>query len=71
MKTNTHFWSYLARFFLECEIFQTNVERIKTRFMFGNVYRKSGRLWDKMEKYRRVGQATDDNMAHAHCILDT
>jgi len=25
---------------------------------------KSCRLWD------RVGQATDDNMAHVHCMLD-
>jgi len=24
-----------------------------------------------MEKFRRAGQATDDNMAHAHCMLDT
>jgi len=24
-----------------------------------------------MEKYYRVRQATDDNMAHAHCMLDT
>jgi hypothetical protein len=24
-----------------------------------------------MEKYDRVRQATDDNMAHAHCMLDT
>jgi len=24
-----------------------------------------------VEKYFRVGQATDDNMVHAHCILDT
>jgi len=23
-----------------------------------------------MEKYCRAGQATDDNMAHAHCMLD-
>jgi len=23
-----------------------------------------------MEKYCRVGQATDENMAHAHCMLD-
>jgi hypothetical protein len=23
-----------------------------------------------VEKYCRDGQATDDNMAHAHCILD-
>jgi hypothetical protein len=24
-----------------------------------------------VEKYCRAGQTTDDNMAHAHCILDT
>jgi len=24
-----------------------------------------------VEKYRRAGQPTDDNMAHAHCMLDT
>jgi len=23
------------------------------------------------KKYYRTGQATDDNMAHAHCMLDT
>ena len=31
MKTNTHFSSYLAQFFLELEMFQTKVvEKIKT-----------------------------------------
>ena len=35
MKTNLHFWSYLAQFFLEWEMFQTKVvEEIKTRLMF-------------------------------------
>jgi len=24
-----------------------------------------------VEKYCRAGQATDDKMAHAHCMLDT
>jgi len=24
-----------------------------------------------VEKYSRAGQATDDNMTHAHCVLDT
>jgi hypothetical protein len=24
-----------------------------------------------VKKYCRAGQATDDNMAHAHCMLDT
>jgi len=26
---------------------------------------------DNVEKYSRNGQATDDNMTHAHCMLDT
>ena len=34
-------------------------------------FRNSCRLWGNVEKYCRAGQATNDNMAHAHCILDT
>ena len=30
-----------------------------------------GHLWDYVEKYFRVGQTTDYNMAHAHCIQDS
>jgi len=29
----------------------------------------SCRLWDNLEKYCRSVQATDDNMAHALCML--
>jgi hypothetical protein len=25
---------------------------------------------DNVEKYSKAGQATDANMAHAHCMLD-
>ena len=32
--------------------------------------RKSCSLWDNVEKYCRARQATDDNTAHAHCMLD-
>jgi hypothetical protein len=28
-------------------------------------------LSDNVEKYCRAGQVTDDNMTHAHCMLDT
>jgi hypothetical protein len=28
-------------------------------------------LWNKVEKYCRAGQATNDNMALAHCVLGT
>jgi len=42
--------------------------------MFGNIFffffRKSCHLWDNVEKYCRAGQATDENMPHANCILD-
>jgi len=34
-------------------------------------FRKSCRLCDNVGKYCRAGQATDDNMAPAHCMLDT
>jgi hypothetical protein len=28
-------------------------------------------LGDNVEKYSTAGQTTDDNMVHAHCMLDT
>ena len=28
-------------------------------------------FWDNVEKYCAAGQGTDDNMANAHCLLDT
>ena len=33
--------------------------------------RKSCRLWDNVEKYGTVGQATDENVAHARCMVGT
>jgi hypothetical protein len=39
MKTNVQFWSYLAHFFLEWEMFQTKVvEKLETHFMFNNFF---------------------------------
>jgi hypothetical protein len=46
-------------------------EKQNTHFMFNNFFLISRRLWDTVEKYCRAEQATDDNMAHAHCMLDT
>ena len=48
------------------------VNEIKTRILCAiNFFspRKSCRLWDNVEKYCTAGQPTDDNIAHAHCIL--
>jgi hypothetical protein len=45
---------------------------IKTHCMFTNFFsRKSWRLWINVERHRRAGQATDNNTAHAHCMLDS
>jgi len=75
MKTYVHSWSYLAPFFLEWEMFQTkDVEGIKTHILFPVAFyllQKSYRLWDNVKKkYCTKGQATDDIMTHAHCMLD-
>jgi len=68
MKTNVHFWSYLTQFFLEWEMFQTNIlETIKAHIAFSiNFFFENSAV----EKYCREGQATDNNMAHVHCMLD-
>ena len=75
MKTNMHFWSYLAQSFLEWEIFQTKVvEKTKPHILCSVTFfffRKSCCLWDNVVEYCRAGEATDDNMAHAHFTLDT
>ena len=58
MKKITHFWSYLAQFFLDWEMFQTKVvEKIKAHILCSVTFlRKSCRLWDSVEKYGRAGQ---------------
>ena len=52
-------------------MFQTKVvEESNKRFEFNNVFpRKSCRLWENAEKYFRAVHATENNMAHAHCML--
>jgi len=48
------------------------VEKIKTHILCSVKFsfRKSYRLWENVEEYFRVWQATDESMAHAHCMLD-
>jgi len=72
MKTDVHIWSHRAHSFLEWEKFQTNfVEKMKTHILCSiNFFRKSCRLWVKVENYWTAQQDTDDNTAHAHCMLD-
>ena len=72
MQTDIHFWSYLAQFFLEWEMFQTKVvQKIKTHILYSvTFFLKPCRLWDNLEKYCRAVQATYGNMAHACCKPD-
>jgi len=73
-KTDVHLWSYLAHSFLGWKVFQSKIiEKIKTHILCSTtfIFRKSCRLWDKVEEYCTTVQATDDSMTHAHCMLDT
>jgi len=47
------------------------VEKIKTHIIYLVFFflRKSCPSLSQLEKYCRAGQATDGNMAHAHCLL--
>ena len=73
MDTSTHFLLYLAQFFLEWEMFQTEiVEEIKIHILYSTIFfSKIFPFMRYVEKYFWAGQATDDNMAHAYCLLDT
>jgi hypothetical protein len=47
------------------------LEEIKTHILYSVTYsRKSSGLWDNVEKYGKARQATDDNAAHAFCVLE-
>jgi hypothetical protein len=71
-KTSTHFLSYLAMFFLEWEMFKTNVvEKIKASIFFSNFFlSKIVPSVNKVAKHSRAEQASDDNVAYVHCMPD-
>jgi hypothetical protein len=70
MKTKILFSFYVAQFFLEREMFQSKVvQKIRTHILCSITFSiKSCRLLDNVKKCT-AGQATDDNMPHAHCML--
>jgi len=48
------------------------VEKLKTHILCSVTFsRNYCCLWDNVEKRCRVEQSTDNNKAHAHCMLDT
>ena len=72
MKTATHFWKYLAQFFLEWEMFQIKVvEKIKTHILCSVTYfPKKRAVYKIMCKYMIEPYRTHNKMAHALCMLD-
>jgi hypothetical protein len=50
---------------------KTRRENQNTHFVFSNFFLANLAVCEIMwKKYCRAGQATDDSMAHAHCMLD-
>jgi hypothetical protein len=66
-------FSIISQFYLELKMLQTKfVEKLKTHFAFINPPPENRAVYEIMWKNKyRAGQATYDNMAHAHCLLDT
>jgi hypothetical protein len=74
MKTFSHLWQYLAKFFLEWEMFYKKVlEKIKTHILCSvTFFRNSPRLWDNFENLTEPegGHKWRHNMAHTRYMLD-
>jgi hypothetical protein len=61
MKTYVHLWQYLPEFIIEWEMFQTNLTRKNTYFVYTNFFfRKSCHLWDNVEKHDTAGLSIND-----------
>ena len=71
MNTKQKFWSFLAQFLYNEKYFtQTLYRNQNTRVMFGKSQRKSCILCEKGGNAAETGKTTDDNMAHAYCMMD-
>jgi hypothetical protein len=74
VQTSIHFLSYLAGAFLEWEMLETEIaEKLQNTYIMINTFfiSKIFPLLDNVETKSRAGQITNDNMAHAPCMLDT
>ena len=70
MKTNIHFWSYLAQFLLEWEMFHKGCVEKKTKLLFNNASKKN-RAVSEMRKNTQLDrpQMKIWRMSIACCIL--
>jgi hypothetical protein len=67
VKTNTHFWSCLAYFFLKWEIFQTNiVEKIKTRILCWITFLENHAVYELM--WKNVVEPGRRSSQYSSCI---
>jgi len=63
MKTNVRLWKYPAQFFVQWEMFQTEVaDKIKTRILYSITFLLIVPFWDEVEKYGTARHATDGNI---------
>jgi hypothetical protein len=70
IKNSIHCWSYLTQFFRMRNTSSKFVEENQNiYFLLNKVLQNSCHSWHNVEKHCRVGQATDDTMGHAHCML--
>jgi hypothetical protein len=46
------------------------IETLNIHFMFNNVIFQKSAFYDDAAKYCTGGQATEDNMEQAHCMLN-
>jgi len=67
--TTIHFWSYLLRMRNVSD--KSCKETQNAHVVSSSCFSKIVPLMREFGKYYRAGQAADDNMAHAHCVLDT
>jgi len=72
-QTDTRFWSYLAQFLLEWEMFYAKVvEEIKnTHFVSSNVFLENRAVYEIRWKNIEERGRPHEGMVHAHCLLDT
>ena len=72
MKTDIDFFIISRSFLLRMRnVSYKNTENKNTHFVFSNFFFENRAVYEKMwKKYCRAGQTIDDNMVHAHCMLD-
>ena len=74
MESSVHFFIIPRSFLLRMRNVSDKLCRgnQNTHFVLKNFFfENSCRLLDHMEKYFKMGQATYNNMSHAHSLLDT